>query len=509
MDTAYYGYVGAMPNGKLRQANLKVLFQRAKQFESTSFKGLFNFINFINKLRKSSGDMGSAKVLGENEDVVRIMSIHKSKGLEFPVVFCAGTGKQFNLMDLNSSILYHEELGFGPDYVNLEKRNAYTTLAKEAIKKRIRLETLSEEMRILYVAFTRAKEKLIITGATRDLEKAINNWVSSASLDEKIILPSEVLKGKSYLDWIALAMCKHADGEILREVAGVTRDLVRVDYSKWKIKFWNKDLLITNKEIEVVDEQNEINLIEEAENIKSIDKEIERRLGYKYKYKEGAMLPSNVSVSDLKMSDYEYDGIATLEIFKEKPLIKPKFLQEEKGLSAAERGTIMHYVMQKLNLSRVNSISEIKAQIEEMVLDKSLTEQEASTIWFKKIYNFYTSDLGKRVLKAFNNNNLVRREFPFFTEVSSLQLGENLEKKIYEDEKVRLQGIIDLFFQEENEIVLVDYKTDYVEEGKEEDIIDRYRTQLAYYKEALEKVTGKQVKESYLYLFYIDKVVRL
>ena len=509
MDTAYYGYVGAMPNGKLRQANLKILFQRAKQFESTSFKGLFNFINFINKLRKSSGDMGSAKVLGENEDVVRIMSIHKSKGLEFPVVFCAGTGKQFNLMDLNSSILYHEELGFGPDYVDLEKRNAYTTLAKEAIKKRIRLETLSEEMRILYVAFTRAKEKLIITGATRDLEKAINNWVSSASLDENIILPSEVLKGKSYLDWIALAMCKHADGEILRNAAGATRDLIKADYSKWKIKFWNKDLLTTGKEVEVVDEENERNLIEEAENIKCVDKEIERRLGYKYKYREGAMLPSNVSVSDLKMSDYEYDGIATLEIFKEKSLIKPKFLQEEKGLSAAERGTIMHYVMQKLNLDRVNSISEIKTQIEEMVLDKSLTEQEASTIWFKKIYKFYTSDLGKRVLKAFNNNNLLRREFPFFTEISSLQLGENLKKEIYEDEKVRLQGIIDLFFQEGEDIVLVDYKTDYVEEGNEEEIVDRYRTQLTYYKEALEKVTGKKVKESYLYLFYIDKVVKM
>ena len=509
MDTAYYGYVGAMPNGKLRQANLKILFQRAKQFESTSFKGLFNFINFINKLRKSSGDMGSAKVLGENEDVVRIMSIHKSKGLEFPVVFCAGTGKQFNLMDLNSSILYHEELGFGPDYVDLEKRNAYTTLAKEAIKKRIRLETLSEEMRILYVAFTRAKEKLIITGATRDLEKAINNWVSSASLDENIILPSEVLKGKSYLDWIALAMCKHADGEILRNAAGATRDLIKADYSKWKIKFWNKDLLTTGKEVEVVDEENERNLIEEAENIKCVDKEIERRLGYKYKYREGAMLPSNISVSDLKMSDYEYDGIATLEIFKEKSLIKPKFLQEEKGLSAAERGTIMHYVMQKLNLDRVNSISEIKTQIEEMVLDKSLTEQEASTIWFKKIYKFYTSDLGKRVLKAFNNNDLLRREFPFFTEISSLQLGENLEKEIYEDEKVRLQGIIDLFFQEGEDIVLVDYKTDYVEEGNEEEIVDRYRTQLTYYKEALEKVTGKKVKESYLYLFYIDKVVKM
>ena len=253
MDTAFYGYVGAMPNGKLRQANLKILFQRAKQYESTSFKGLFNFINFINKLRKSSGDMGSAKVLGENEDVVRIMSIHKSKGLEFPVVFTSGMGKQFNLMDLSNSILYHEELGFGPNFVNLETRNSYSTLAKEAIKKRIRLETLSEEMRILYVAFTRAKEKLIITGATSNLEKSINSWVSSASLDENIILPSEVLKGKSYLDWIAMAMCKHTCGEKLRGVTGATRDLITSDFSTWNIKFWTKDLLTVDKNLEPVD----------------------------------------------------------------------------------------------------------------------------------------------------------------------------------------------------------------------------------------------------------------
>ena len=508
MDTAYYGYVGAMPNGKLRQANLKILFQRAKQFESTSFKGLFNFINFINKLRKSSGDMGSAKVLGENEDVVRIMSIHKSKGLEFPVVFCCGTGKQFNLMDLNNSILYHEELGFGPDYVNLEKRNAYSTLAKEAIKKIIRLETLSEEMRILYVAFTRAKEKLIITGATRDLEKAINNWISSSSLDKNLILPSEVLKGKSYLDWIAMAMCKHADGEALREVVAATSDLVKMDYSQWKIKFWNKELLKVDKKDEVVDETDNDELWINNKNV-AVDKEIERRLGYKYKFKEGALLPSNISVSDLKKETFEYDDIATVEIFKEKELIKPKFLQEEKGLTAAERGTVMHYVMQKLNLNRVNSISEIKAQVEEMIKDNSLTEKEASTIWFKKIYKFYTSDIGKRLLKAFNDNKLVRREFPFFTEISSLQLEEKLDKEIFEDEKIRLQGIIDLFFQEDDEIVLLDYKTDYVEEGNEEELIERYKMQIKYYRDALEKITGKKVKESYLYLFYIDKTVRI
>lgn len=510
MDTAFYGYVGAMPNGKLRQANLKILFQRAKQYESTSFKGLFNFINFINKLRKSSGDMGSAKVLGENEDVVRIMSIHKSKGLEFPIVFTSGMGKQFNLMDLSNSILYHEELGFGPNYVNLDTRNSYSTLAKEAIKKRIRLETLSEEMRILYVAFTRAKEKLIITGATSNLEKAINSWVSSASLDENIVLPSEVLKGKSYLDWIAMAMCKHTCGEKLRGVAGASRDLITSDFSTWNIKFWTKDLLTVDKNLESVDKVEDESLFITSKNI-VVDKEIQRRLDYKYKFIEGAMLPSNISVSDLKKKEFT-DGDEThdtVEVFKEKEVLKPKFLKEEKGLSAAERGTVIHYVMQRLNYDRVNTISEIKAQIEEMVMDNSLTEKEASVVWYKKIYNFFNSDLGKRLLKSYKEGRLVSRELPFFTELSSVEYNPELSEKVYLDEKIRLQGIIDCFFEEEDGIVLLDYKTDYVEEGNIDEIIERYRSQLKYYKDALEKITEKKVKESYLYLFGIDREILL
>lgn len=510
MDTAFYGYVGAMPNGKLRQANLKILFQRAKQYESTSFKGLFNFINFINKLRKSSGDMGSAKVLGENEDVVRIMSIHKSKGLEFPVVFTSGMGKQFNLMDLSNSILYHEELGFGPSYVNLETRNSYSTLAKEAIKKRIRLETLSEEMRILYVAFTRAKEKLIITGATSNLEKSINSWISSASLDEKIILPSEVLKGKSYLDWIAMAMCKHTCGEKLRGVTGVTRDLITSDFSTWNIKFWTKDLLTVDKNLEPVDKIEDESLFITYKNV-VVDKEISRRLDYKYKFIEGAMLPSNISVSDLKKKEFTYGDEVhdTVEVFKEKEVLKPKFLKEEKGLSAAERGTVIHYVMQRLNYDRVSTIGEIKSQIEEMVLDNSLTEKEASSVWYKKIYNFFNSKLGERLLKAYKEDRLVSRELPFFTELSSVEYDPELNKDVYMDEKIRLQGIIDCFFEEEDGIVLLDYKTDYVEEGKVDEIIERYRTQLKYYKDALEKITEKRVKESYLYLFSIDEEIKV
>ena len=276
-DTAYYGYVGAMPNGVLRQANLRILFQRAKQYEQTSFKGLFNFINFINKLRKSSGDMGSAKVLGENEDVVRIMSIHKSKGLEFPVVFVCGSGKQFNLMDLNNNILYHEELGFGPELVDLDKRVSYPTLPKEAIKQRIRLETLSEEVRILYVAFTRAKEKLIITGAVNGLEKWITKCCNAAALDRNIILPSEVLKGKSYLDWIGMAICKHRDGESLRELVGANDISIKDDLSTWSVKTWTKSDLIVDKKNSDVDEINEENLLINFD-CSSVDKEIERRL---------------------------------------------------------------------------------------------------------------------------------------------------------------------------------------------------------------------------------------
>jgi ATP-dependent helicase/nuclease subunit A len=510
MDTAYYGYVGAMPNGKLRQANLKILFQRAKQFEKTSFKGLFNFINFINKLRNSSGDMGSAKVLGENEDVVRIMSIHKSKGLEFPVVFTSGFGKQFNLMDLNKSILYHDDLGFGPDYVDLEKRNSYSTLAKEAIKKKILFETLSEEMRILYVAFTRAKEKLIITGATRDLEKTITRWMSAAALDEDIVPPSEALKGKSYLDWVGMALCKHRDGEVLRNYIGSTNSLLVNNFSTWEVKMWSKSDLTVEKDEVAVDENDEEDLFIYSD-INYIDKEIRRRLDYEYKYSLAGGLPSNVSVSDLKRSLYENedDDVLTVNIFKDKEVLKPKFLQEKRGLSSSERGTAVHFIMQKLDLERIATSEEIRDQIQEMKNNNLLSEEEVKAVDKVNFLGFFKSNLGKRMLSAYGEGRLLKRELPFYTEISSLNVDSTLPAKIYEKEKVRLQGIIDCIFEEESGIVLLDYKTDYVVEGMEEEIIDKYRIQLKYYKEAVEKITGKKVKESYLYLFGLGKEVEI
>ena len=508
MDTAYFGYVAAMPNGKLRQANLKILFQRAKQFEETSFKGLFNFINFINKLRHSSGDMGSAKILGEHEDVVRIMSIHKSKGLEFPVVFTSGFGKQFNLQDLRKSILYHDELGFGPDYVDLKNRLSYSTIAKESIKKKVLFETLSEEMRILYVAFTRAREKLIITGAVKSLESSLKRWISAASMDDKVIPAVEILKGKSYLDWVGMALVKHRDGEKIRN--GEFVENIIDDPSSWNVYMWIKNDLAVDKNNLDVDEKEKDDLFINK-NIKHINEEIKRRLDYKYKYERTFSLPSNISVSDLKRAlyDSEDDEVRTLNAYSEKEVIKPKFLQEEKGLSSAERGTIAHFIMQKLDLNYVGTEEEIKMQINNMKEAELLSEEEIRAVEKISFARFFKSSLGKRLIKAYNDGRLVKRELPFYTEISSLELEADLPKEIYRDEKIRLQGIIDCFFEEEDGIVLFDYKTDYVERGNEEKILDRYKMQIKYYKEALEKITGKPVKECYLYLFGINKEVEM
>ncbi|MCQ2011790.1 helicase-exonuclease AddAB subunit AddA [Clostridium butyricum] len=516
MDTAYYGYVGAMPNGVLRQANLKILFQRAKQFEQTSFKGLFNFINFINKLTKSSGDMGSAKILGENEDVVRIMSIHKSKGLEFPVVFLCGTGKQFNLMDLNKNILYHDELGFGPDFVDLEKRVSIGTIAKEAIKKKMKLETLSEEVRILYVACTRAKEKLIITGTVNNIQKSIEKWVSSASLDYNLILPSEILKGKSYLDWIGMSLCQHNDGKVLREKIAVSNEISKDDNSKWDIKLWKRSDIVVNNEDGKLEEEKEVKLsILEEEYDKDVYGEVDKRLSYKYPLKESTKLKSNISVSDLKKRNAEFIdqhvesiNIEEVESKNKRTIITPKFLQEEKGLTAAEKGTAVHFVMKKIDLDKVSSIHEIKDQIQYLYENDFILEEEMKAVNPSKILNFFKSDLGKMMTELHKEGKKIYRELPFYTEISSVNIDNTLSEE-YENEKLRLQGIIDCFFEYNGESILLDYKTDYVSKDNEAELQKKYIKQLDYYSDAVFKITGKKVSKRYLYSFYLEKVIEI
>ncbi|EJO5348335.1 helicase-exonuclease AddAB subunit AddA [Clostridium botulinum] len=505
VETGYYGYVGALPAGQQRQANLRILFQRAKQYEKTSYKGLFNFINFINKLKFSSGDMGSAKILGENENVVRIMSIHKSKGLEFPVVILSGTGKNFNMTDLNKNILFHRDLGYGPDYVDIERRIAYPSLVKNIIKNKIRLETLSEEMRILYVALTRSREKLIITGLINDIDKTVENWLSLS--DNKNKVPEyHVMGGRTYLDWIGPAVIKHKDAVSFREELKLASELCNIvdDKSKWKIELWNKKELLKEK---VEEEQIEI-----SEKIKKTlmdleesdyKEEIYKRLSFKYRYDSASTIPTKLSVSDVKKQFIMDDEENTEQVFKKVELRKPTFMEEKKKISASERGTIIHLFMQHLDLKKVENQEQIKEQINMLIDKEFITYEQSQVIKPYKILKFCKSELGERMIKS----NSISREVPFSIEIPAVEIYGDLDKEIYKDEKLIIQGIIDCYFEEDEGLVLLDYKTDYV--NNMEEIENRYKIQIKYYEEALKKITGKNVKDKYLYLFSIDNYVKI
>lgn len=537
-DTGYYSYVGAMPGGIQRQANLKTLFERAKQYEETSYKGIFNFINFIDKLKKSSGDMGSAKTLGENANVVRIMSIHKSKGLEFPIVICSGLGKNFNMQDFRKNVLYHQDLGYGPQFIDFERRISFPSIAKETLKKKMTMESLSEEMRVLYVALTRAKEKLILTGSVRSIEKCMDKW--SANIDEKgDISKFGIFKGRSYLDWIMPVAMKHRDLSNIRENFDVDIP-VESDESIWSAKIWNRDeLAIRSNEM---DGDQSIGSILKSLNCDEYSsgygEEIENTLDSEYKYNLSTVTPSGISVTEIKkMQEVQEDGMYE-NIYKqnefEVSLKKPLFIQdsdEKKDIGGAERGTIIHLFMQLVDYGRVNSIDQIKDQISELVEKKFIKENHAEVINPFKIYKFFKSDIGKRVRRSdfvsreraidysmpmeevFTgesvSNRISENEEIFEVENIGKIESENITKntEVYTNELIKIKGIVDLYFEENEEIVLVDYKTDFVNEENFIEVKNRYNKQVEFYAKALEDLTGKKVKEKWVYLFGLDRAV--
>lgn len=524
-ETGYYSYVGAMPSGVQRQANLRILFQRAKSYENTSYKGLFNFINFINKLKISSKDMGSAKILGENENVVRIMSIHKSKGLEFPVVILCAAGKNFNLRDTTNHILFHHELGIGPDYVDFKRRISYPTVFKNAIKKKIKFETLSEEMRILYVALTRAKEKLIIMGAVKDIKTASENWSEDIDSSQQKISENIIMKSKNYLDWIGSAVIRHESGEILRKQAEIfVKDNNNIyNDSKWEIKLWTREKIISEKSESC--EENNINSDNHIDHIK-IDKskiiqnilseiedrpprtnyynEISKRLNWEYKYDLSKNIPSSISVTELKMQQNSH-GEYYRNLFPSVLKKRPVFLENKKELTSAEKGTAMHMVMQRIDFNLPVTKESISKQVHKMISKEFITDKQADSIDILKIEKFFQSNLGKRMMSA----EIIRREIPFVMELKASEIYKDLAKGNYENEIILLQGAIDCYFEEDGELVIVDYKTDYVTDENIEFVINKYRSQIKYYTEALQKITAKKVKEQYLYLFYDGRIVKI
>ncbi len=493
-DTGYYSFVGAMPGGAARQANLRMLFDKARQYEESSFKGLFNFINFINKLKGNQGDLGSAKVLGEKDDVVRIMSIHKSKGLEFPIVFLCGAGKGFNLTDTAKNILLHHELGIGPDFIDHKRRIWYPSIFKQALKYKIKLESLSEEMRILYVAFTRAKEKLIITGAVKDIAKSTDRWKSSSGAITQKVPEFDVLRGRSFLDWICTALMRDSEGKPAEKLEGV---------EGWDIRFWNREEVLRGA---VVEEHSKEELIDEAAlssaeaNMKD---EIIKRLEWKYPYSAYEKLPVKVTVTELKRY---FDTEAADEFrIQAAPGIRkrPRFLEETSGMTAAERGSLMHFVLQHMDFGGEVSEAGIKRQLEDMIRLELLTEVQARNVNINGIIGFLNSSLGRRMTEAGG----LYREMPFTMEVECSEVFGSKAGCGHEGETVVLQGIIDCWFEEEGKLVLVDYKTDYVPEGEVSNIKEKYRTQIEYYARALSQITGKEISGKYIYLFWNGKIL--
>ena len=487
-DTGYFNYVGLMTNGELRQANLKMLFERAKQCESISFKGLFNFINYIEKVKTSSKDMESAKVIGENDDVIRIMSIHKSKGLEFPVVFLSGTGKQFNMQDLNNKILLHPEIGIGVKYIDYDMQIEYDTLSKQAIRNQIMLETLSEEMRVLYVALTRAKEKLIITGySTAKKQKEIDELKYKYSNLNYIVLK----KYKSYLDWIMLVHAYNYDEmNKLSTVQIYEKNEILKIYESKQTKDNNIAEQILNKLGNAKLEPNE------KEKIRKI-------LEYEYDNKFATTLKNKMSVTEIKELNKQTETSDEFISEKRETLLSlPKFLQtdEETKITNAQKGTLIHLCMQKLDLSKqIYTYNDVKQLVNELQAKNIITSKEAEAININKILKFTKSKIWEEMIHA----HVVQREKTFYINIPA--------KEVYNqdtDEKILVQGIIDLYYiSKDNKLVLVDFKTDFVENQNEHILIDKYKIQLDLYKRALESATGRKVDRVYIYSTYLEKEI--
>ena len=503
LDTGYYQYVGLLPNGAMRQANLKTLFEKAKQYEKASFKGLFNFIQFIDKLKKQNGDLASAKLIGENEDVIRIMSIHKSKGLEFPVVFLCNSHKKFNMQDLNDNILLHQDIGFGPTIMDTTKKIKYSSIAKDAIKLKMKQETLSEEQRILYVALTRAKEKLYITGRSKDFTKYVQdkNKVIEMYESENIKLDAKLMKkANSYLDWIMYVYLFNQGRTItLKGESYKLSDIITLNVSN------KKDLLKALAKEEVVEQIDLKEKIEqilknksEEENKKS-EQALKELLEWKYDYIVDTTLPTKSSVTKIKQEKIKLEemlkGIESEEV-EYKKSYTPKFMQEDKKISNAEKGTLVHLCIQRLDEKKDYKLKDIQNMILNLVEKEIITQNEADAIDVNLIYQYTKSQLFEELRQAKE----VHKEQPFYINIPAKDVvseAENSKKNIL------VQGIIDLYYIDKNDnLMLIDFKTDYIsnEPNAKEKILDKYKVQLEIYKTALEQALGKKVNKTALCL---------
>lgn len=540
-ETGYGHYVAAMPAGSRRTANLNMLLEKAAAYEKTSYKGLFHFVRYIDELQKYDVDFGEADMVGENEDVVRIMSIHKSKGLEFPIVIVSGMGKNFNKQDTRSKMVLHPELGIGLDYMDGKKRIKSPTIAKKAIAKQIELENLGEELRVLYVALTRAKEKLILTGTLKDAPEKLEFFRQQAALyahsSDTTAIPYLTRESAAgYLDWILPAVLSYGDKYPVRivETAELVLDEVQNQLEQ------NEDLTERIVEIEAADTQ--------------LVGQLKQRFSQRYPYQTDILRKNKYSVSELKhramREKFEAEQEETVPAFLEEPVTPtiPLFIQRQEKITpdqnvsgqgvqvnrGALRGTAVHRVMECYDFTSEKSVQE---QMDAMEKEEKITADMRTLVKERIVADFVSSETGKRMALA-QRMGALYREKPFvmgFTEEELENYGfgagaqmienevqtENAQQEIvlenvsrenhmHEEDLTLIQGIIDVFWIEDDGITVLDYKTDRVDTAQE--LIDRYATQLKLYADALERVFAARkmkVKEILIYSFRLEKLISI
>ena len=507
--TGYYDYVGGIPGGRQRQANLRALYDRARGYEMTSFRGLFRFLRFIERMEERGDDLGTARALSEQEDVVRMMTIHKSKGLEFPIVILGAMNKQFNMMDLSGKYLLHKNRGIAVKYIDPVKRIIYPTLFYHAVQEEKRREMLAEEMRVLYVALTRAKEKLVMIGTVPSFDKKQEHWQKVLNHSEWVLPTYYRRESKTYLDWVGAALIRHKDNDILRSeqsgenVAGEIRN----DASGWKVSVVHASEL-ANLEEKTSRENEELkeslfSWNSRVEIEQELNQFVEERLSFEYPHKEAVSLRAKQTVTELKRQREMMDEYSSDQLVRKftPPIIKrPSFMQKEKTITAAERGTAMHTVMQHIPLHKSLDSTEIEEFTESLAAKEILTREEADIIDFAGIEKFFETDLAQ-LMK--NHASDIYREVPFNITLParSVYVGWDHET----DEHVLLQGVIDCMIPYKDGWIILDYKTDTIEEevtdALKEKLIKRYETQLSLYRYALEQIWKESVHQVYLYFF--------
>ncbi len=512
-DTGYYEYVGGMAGGLLRQANLRMLADRAHDYEETNFRGLFRFLRFLEKMQQMETDLSAARTLGENEDVVRILTIHKSKGLEFPVVIIAGLGSKFNLQDATADLLIHRELGLGLYQIDREKSLRCSNFAREAIACRIRQESKAEELRVLYVAMTRAREKLILIGSAKKLAARAEGWCSYVTMTKRRLPAYAALEANSFLDWIAMTVARHGDGAVLWEKAALLEKRVAPvgdDNSRWQVEIVSASS-VKNIRVQLLEEDEIFEKLYRKEPLPSSTqkKAVEAALNWRYESHGVDDVPAKLSVTELKRrffaEDAKAEGFSMPFIEKMDDLAssvfkRPDFLQEKTGLLASEYGTLMHTVLQHIDLAGDISRQGLEAQLAEMVEKELLLPSMAAFVRIEAIESFLNTSLGIRM----KNARRLFREMPFSRRLAAHRFYPQAEPK----ERIFVQGTIDVLFEDANgKFVLLDYKTD--KNTKPSVIRKKYRLQIELYTEAVEAILRCKVDERYLYLLQDCEIVQL